>query len=84
MLADEIQAKPHGKAILICWHHGAIPELLDALGADAAHVLPKEKWPDDVFGWMIQLRYDENGKLIQAKCINENLMPEDSKKHEEL
>jgi len=79
-LAQEIQNHPHGQNILICWHHGRIPELLCALGANPAQLLPDSKWPADVFGWLIQLRYDENGKLSEAKCINEDLMPGDSDK----
>jgi hypothetical protein len=80
-LVDEIRSKPHGKAILIAWHHGEIPALLDALGADSNQVLPNAKWPEDVFGWVIQLRYDQNGQLIEARRINENLLPDDSGKH---
>jgi hypothetical protein len=76
-LADEIRSKPHGKAILITWHHGQIPSLLRALGADPNQVIPKSKWPDDVFGWLIQLRYDSDGRLIEAKRINEHLLPND-------
>ena len=77
-LADELRAKPHGAHILICWHHGDIPELLQALGASPEKLLPHGKWPDDVFGWMIQLHYDDEGQLVKAKCINENLMPGDA------
>ena len=77
-LASEIQAKPHGKVILIAWHHGEIPELLQALGATPKDVLPKSKWPDAVFGWLIQLRYDADGHLIETKLINENLQPGDA------
>jgi hypothetical protein len=80
-LAEEIRSKPHGKTILIAWHHGEIPELLDALGADTDKALPNGKWPEDVFGWLIQLRYDANGQLIETKRINENLLPDDSSKH---
>jgi hypothetical protein len=76
-LADEIRSQPHGKAILIAWHHGQIPSLLRALGADPNQVIPKSKWPDDVFGWLIQLRYDSNGHLIETRRINENLPPGD-------
>ena len=76
-LADEIRSKPHGKAILIAWHHGQIPSLLRALGADPNQVIPKSKWPDDVFGWLIQLRYDFAGNLIETKRINEHLLPND-------
>ena len=77
-LADEIRSQPHGQAILIAWHHGKIPSLLRALGADPDQVIPKGKWPDDVFGWLIQLRYDSDGHLMEAKRINEKLMPDDS------
>jgi len=80
-LAREIQNHPHGSNILICWHHGRIPALLEALGADPEQLLPNGKWPEDVFGWLIQLRYDKNGKLFDARCINEDLMLGDSSKH---
>jgi len=72
-LAQEIQAHPPGTNILICWHHGNIPQLLGALGADPKKILPNGKWPDDEFGWLIQLRYDENGHLFDSQRINENL-----------
>jgi hypothetical protein len=71
-LADEIRSKPHGNAILIAWHHEKIPTLMCALGADPNQVIPNAKWPDDVFGWLIQLRYDSGGHLIETKRINEN------------
>jgi len=80
-LAQEIQSHSHGSNILICWHHGKIPALLNALGVDPKQLLPKGEWPADVFGWLIQLRYDKNGKLFDARCINEDLMPGDSSKH---
>ncbi len=80
-LAYEIKCKPHGKAILIAWHHENIPALLDALGANSNQVLPNGRWPGDVFGWLIQLRYDENGQLSDVKCINEHLLSDDSNKH---
>jgi hypothetical protein len=65
-LADEIRAQPHGKNILICWHHGEIPQLIQALGADPDRLLPKRKWPDEVFNWLVELRYDSNGHLTEA------------------
>jgi len=77
-LADEIKSRPHGHAILIAWHHGKIPSLLRALGADPDQVIPQGRWPDDVFGWLIQLRYDPDGHLMEARHINEKLMPNDS------
>jgi broad specificity phosphatase PhoE len=80
-LVDEIQSRPHGTNILICWHHGTIPQLLRALGADPKRLLPNGKWPNNVFGWLIELRYDENGRLFESKRINENLSSDDSGKH---
>jgi hypothetical protein len=76
-LADAIRKKPSGKQYLISWHHGEIPQLVSALGADPDTLFPRRKWPDDVFGWVIQLRYDSDGHLMDASRINENLMPDD-------
>ena len=63
-LAKELRAKEHGKHILICWRHGEMPQLLRALGADPARLLPDAKWPEHEFGWVVQLRYDHAGHLI--------------------
>jgi hypothetical protein len=78
-IADEVHSKPHGHTILIAWHHGQIPNLLHALGADTRQLVPNDKWPEHVFGWLIVLRYDAEGRLIEAKRINEKLMPDDLK-----
>jgi hypothetical protein len=51
---------------------------VSALGADPKAQFRNGKWPDDVYDWVIQPRYDSNGHLAQAKRINENLMPGDS------
>jgi hypothetical protein len=71
-LAAELRGKSHGKCILICWHHEEIADLVQALGADAGQVIPDSKWPGSVYNWVIQLRYDEKGKLRDAKRIEEN------------
>ena len=76
-LGRELRARAHGQNLLICWHHGKIPALLASLGAQPELVLPHAKWPDDVFGWMIELHYDATGRLLAARCLPENLMPED-------
>ena len=65
-LADEIRSQPHGQHILICWHHGEIPQLIQALGADPGKLFPKGKWPDEVFNWLVELRFDANGHLTKA------------------
>jgi len=76
-LVDEIQRLPPGKNVLVSWHHGKIPYLLRAFGADPGRLLPRGKWPDDVYNWLIELRYDENGHLLASKRINETLLPDD-------
>lgn len=76
LLADELKSSPHGKGILICWHHGKIPELIRGLGADPAALLPGGKWPIGEFAWVIELRYDGEGRLLPAQCrrIEEQIM----------
>jgi len=66
--------------ILICWRHGNIPALLRALGAKPGDLLPRGKWPNSVYDWVILLSYDHDGRLIPASArrINEHLMPGDS------
>jgi hypothetical protein len=78
-LAHELQTHKHGHRILICWHHGEIPALAKAFGADPGKWLPDGKWPTDEFGWMLLLRFDHDGHLKpgESQCIHEKLMPED-------
>ncbi len=78
-MTEELRAREHGKGILVCWHHGEIPEILRAFGADPNALLPKGKWPDDVFGWVLELPFDHEGRLNpdKARRINENLQPGD-------
>ena len=79
-LAADLRANQRGKVILISWRHGNIPALLRALGANPASLLPRGKWPDPVFDWVIMLSYDQHGRLIPERTsrINEHLMPGDS------
>lgn len=51
--------KYSGKFVLICWHHGEIPGLAQALGAPTgAYPNP---WPPSVFNLMLQFSFDANG-----------------------
>jgi len=68
-LVNEIKSQPHGANILVVWHHGNIPGLLRALGADPKTLLPNGKWPGHVYDWLLELRYDENGHLLESKRI---------------
>jgi hypothetical protein len=70
-LADELEATSHGKDILICWHHGEIANLLRALGADPDQLIPGGKWPGDEYGWVMQLRFDKDGHVAEAKRVVE-------------
>jgi hypothetical protein len=76
-LDAEIRSHPHGHTLLICWHHGAIPGVLESLGADPTALLPQGKWPDATFDWVIELRYDTQGRLHETHLIHEHLMPAD-------
>jgi hypothetical protein len=79
-LAAALREKEQGKRVLISWHHTDIPDLLRALGAKPESLLPRGRWPDPVFDWVILLSYDQDGHLIPAgtRRINEHLMPGDS------
>jgi hypothetical protein len=46
------------KVILICWHHGTIPELVEAFGVPASQ-LPFKKWPGTVFDLIFSITWDE-------------------------
>jgi hypothetical protein len=51
-VANDVQnAAYSGKTVVICWHHGKIPELATALGVTP----PITPWPGDVFDryWVI-------------------------------
>jgi hypothetical protein len=87
-LAKEIldHSKYNNSIILICWHHGEILNLAEALGVSpqtlpASSSWPVPPWPEDVYGWLLQISYAENGTIIPAQtfCINEQLMYNDAK-----
>jgi hypothetical protein len=69
-----LSGKYAGKVVLICWHHGEIPHLAQALGVENAPA----KWDDTVFDrvWMIQW---VDGKP-QFDILPEALMPGDAKR----
>jgi hypothetical protein len=77
-LADKVVSSYSGETVLICWHHGAIPDLLKAFGVQSKVLLPGGKWPEDVFGWLLVLRYDQNGE-VSASVFNEGITPDDAK-----
>lgn len=67
--------------ILICWHHEEILALANAL-VPPGQKLPSNwpgKWPGHVFGWVLQICYDDNGVILpdQTICFNQKLMFDD-------
>ena len=63
-LVKSLNDSPGKGNILICWHHGNIPPMISAFGADPVKLIGAAKWPDDHFDWVIQLHYDATGHLI--------------------
>ena len=72
-LAEALRSSAHGKHILIAWHHGHIPKLIRALGGDPDKVLPEGEWPEDVYDWVVELSFDNDGRLTDERKITENL-----------
>ncbi len=60
-----------GHVTLVAWHHGKLAKLLADLGADPGQLLPNGVWPDDIYNWVIELRYDAQGHLISADRVVE-------------
>jgi broad specificity phosphatase PhoE len=73
-LAKELLAKPaySRKNVLVCWHHGRIPELAAALGV--AH--PPKPWPDSQFDRVWKIEY--SGAAVQFTDLPQHLLEGDS------
>lgn len=76
-IAEALRTQAHGDHVLIAWHHGEIPKLIHELGGDSAALIPGDKWPSDVFGWVVVLQYDHKGRLSSSQVVHEHLMPDD-------
>lgn len=89
VVANDILNKPKydNSNILICWHHGEILDLAKMLlGGFVPSGSPptnwpegRKPWPEDVYGWLLQICYGGDGSIIpgQTFCINEQLMYDD-------
>jgi hypothetical protein len=49
-----------GKIVLVCWHHGKVPEFAQALG-----VSNPPDWPDNVFDRVWQITYSSGTVTLQ-------------------
>lgn len=81
-------AEYDGVDVLVCWHHGKILDLANALlaggGLKPAQLPPASawpaKWPCEVFGWLLQIVYDGDGNAdpTWVRAISEQLMYDDT------
>lgn len=88
-LVDELAGYQDAN-LLVCWHHGEILDLANALLAKggigdpkslpAASAWPPRKWPGEVFGWVLQIVYDGDGNARPewVRAINQQLMFDDT------
>jgi hypothetical protein len=64
LLTDEAYA---GKRIVVCWHHGEIPDLMKALGAKAGDY--PRPWDPAVFNLILKAEFD--GGTVSVTRIQE-------------
>lgn len=85
-VVDDLLTNPKydDAGILVCWHHEHLLPFAQALGVDPSTLPPQstwptQGWPDDVYGWVLQLCYGGDGQLIPAQtiCLNQKLMYDD-------
>ena len=77
-LTSEILQNPNtyaGKIVLICWHHGTIPQLTEAFGVPASQ-LPWTKWPGTIFGLVFYITWPSG--QAQLKVFVQTLLYGDS------
>jgi hypothetical protein len=78
-LVSSLRKSNQAKTVLIAWHHSHINKLIAAFGGDGPMLIGQPKWPVDVYDWLIVLRFDDKGHLIQSRSekVQEHLMPSD-------
>jgi hypothetical protein len=78
-LVSSLRKNNQAKTVLIAWHHGHINKLIAAFGGDGPALIGQPKWPVDIYDWLIVLRFDDRGQLIQSRSekVQEQLMPGD-------
>ena len=76
-LAEKLYTTPkyEGKVVLICWHHGTLPEFATTLGATGV----PDKWKDAVFDQVWMVTFGEKGKNTPLTKRPQALMPGDAK-----
>ncbi|MBB6186506.1 flagellar basal body-associated protein FliL [Rhodanobacter sp. MP7CTX1] len=79
-LVRSLRKQNQAAVVLIAWHHGHIGKLINAFGGSAKDLLGSKSWPADVYDWMVVLRFDDRGRLIESRSerVQEHLLPSDS------
>lgn len=78
-LVKSLRKDNQAPTLLIAWHHGRIDQLIAAFGADGPGMTGQKKWPENVYDWLIVLRFDHQGQVIESRSqkIQEQLLPGD-------
>lgn len=78
-LVSQLRDSNQAKTILIAWHHGHINKLIGAFGGNGPALIGQPKWPVGVYDWLIVLRFDDKGQLVESRSekVQEHLMPGD-------
>jgi hypothetical protein len=78
-LVGSLREQNQASVVLIAWHHGKLDELINAFGANADSLLGRDKWPGDVYNWVVVLHFDDRGELIpsRSQLVHEHLLPGD-------
>lgn len=67
-LTSEILKNPNtygGQVVLICWHHGTIPQLTEAFGVGPSQ-LPFTKWPAAVFDLVFNITWSGSAAVLSV------------------
>jgi hypothetical protein len=70
-LADHLRSTSHGDHVLIAWRHKKIPALVEALGGRPSEIIPGDTWPNDVYDWVLVLRFNAEGRLASEQRLQE-------------
>jgi hypothetical protein len=78
-LVKSLRQQNQASVVLIAWHHGHIRKLIDAFGGNAKDLLGGKSWPADVYDWVVVLRFDDRGRLVESRSerVQEHLLPGD-------
>jgi hypothetical protein len=71
LLGDECA----GKMVVVCWHHGHIPDIMEKLGAD--HGYYAKPWPDKVFNLVLKVEYPHGDDKCKVTWLAKDFSTKD-------